>query len=436
LQQESTFFKSKLWKNAGSNFNHNYKLAADFELWVRFFKYSDIKCINKLLGGFRVHSNQKSSLHYDKYLDEVKEIISNEKKHFDHEGSKIDNKKKKLKQNTSISFIATSLAPKNHNIQKQAIDSWISNGYTVISFNNSIEIGKLSPIYRDVVFQEVTRTATEETGKPLVYIDDIISHFASLQKSFTLINSDIIFSFQNGISDELDALTKSDKPCITIASRIEVENDQIQFKDELHFNVLRYGRHYYCGYDFFFFNSQAVMCINEALRLNSHEKFALGIPWWDYYIPMLALQNGIKCFYLYPSPIYHHWHEAVYSKDLWIRYGLVLCKSVFSNLNLMHPIFDKDFTNHTNLDTYLLELCSQITRLLSNNLSRSPFSKLLSSGFCSDILIDGIESEMLNFRNIDYRYIGREYQMQLDLSISHQINSNILEYIKPLNYKK
>lgn len=82
IQQESTFWRRSLWKKAGGTLNLQIKYAADFELWLRFFRYEKLFTVHTILGGFRLHSaHQLSSLHQKKYLKEVEDLISNEIKH-------------------------------------------------------------------------------------------------------------------------------------------------------------------------------------------------------------------------------------------------------------------------------------------------------------------------------------------------------------------
>lgn len=61
IQQESTFWKRTLWHKAGSKFNLSLKLAGDFDLWLRFFEFSDLYNVDEYLGAFRIRPNQKSS---------------------------------------------------------------------------------------------------------------------------------------------------------------------------------------------------------------------------------------------------------------------------------------------------------------------------------------------------------------------------------------
>lgn len=71
IQQESTFWKRSLYERAGE-ISSNYRYAGDFDLWARFFEYSELHGIGCMLGGFRHHGvTQLSHKYFDQYLDEV-----------------------------------------------------------------------------------------------------------------------------------------------------------------------------------------------------------------------------------------------------------------------------------------------------------------------------------------------------------------------------
>jgi len=74
IQQESTFWTRELWNKAGGTLNLEYKMAADFDLWMRFFRHQILYCSKKQLAAFRVREGQKSS---DKkgYLKEVEQAL-------------------------------------------------------------------------------------------------------------------------------------------------------------------------------------------------------------------------------------------------------------------------------------------------------------------------------------------------------------------------
>jgi len=81
IQQESTFWRRKLWEQAGSFINTQLKYASDFELWLRFNRYEQIYLVDCLIGGFRFRENQISR----KYIKEYKaEVLSSLKKEEDY----------------------------------------------------------------------------------------------------------------------------------------------------------------------------------------------------------------------------------------------------------------------------------------------------------------------------------------------------------------
>lgn len=81
LQQESTAWRRDLWEQAGGALDTRYKLAADFELWLRFFRYTSLYPCDVLIGGFRMRSkNQLSADFISVYHEEAEQAIKNERK--------------------------------------------------------------------------------------------------------------------------------------------------------------------------------------------------------------------------------------------------------------------------------------------------------------------------------------------------------------------
>jgi hypothetical protein len=79
IQQESTFWRRSLWEKAGATLDTKLKYAADFELWLRFFRHAELYSIKSLLSGFRFRSaNQISMDHHGEYIQEVLDSIKRE----------------------------------------------------------------------------------------------------------------------------------------------------------------------------------------------------------------------------------------------------------------------------------------------------------------------------------------------------------------------
>ena len=75
IQQESTFWRRSLWEKAGGYLDTSLRLAADFELWARFFQYSELVGVDVPLGGFRRHGGQKTARYLTAYADEAEQVL-------------------------------------------------------------------------------------------------------------------------------------------------------------------------------------------------------------------------------------------------------------------------------------------------------------------------------------------------------------------------
>lgn len=79
IQQESVFWKRALWTRAGGFVDLNYSLAADFELWLRFFRYEKLYTTSFMLAGFRLRTvNQKSHHQRSEYLQQARQLADRE----------------------------------------------------------------------------------------------------------------------------------------------------------------------------------------------------------------------------------------------------------------------------------------------------------------------------------------------------------------------
>ncbi|PZR24366.1 MAG: glycosyltransferase [Citrobacter freundii] len=87
IQQESVFWKRDLWIAAGSHLSQEHSLAADFELWLRFFRHEKLYSTSFQLGGFRIRkSGQLSEKFRNEYMDQLKSLLSKEIKQEKNKG--------------------------------------------------------------------------------------------------------------------------------------------------------------------------------------------------------------------------------------------------------------------------------------------------------------------------------------------------------------
>lgn len=61
IQQDCTFWRRELWEEAGGRLDEGLGLAADFELWARFFARAELYALATPLAAYRVHPGQKTA---------------------------------------------------------------------------------------------------------------------------------------------------------------------------------------------------------------------------------------------------------------------------------------------------------------------------------------------------------------------------------------
>lgn len=205
-------------------------------------------------------------------------------------------------------IVATSIVPRNIELQQSAISSWQSLGFELISINSPTETNLIRQYFPSVEFISVHRTAEQSTGRPYVYFDDVCMALAESGADICgIINSDIhlypAVKFKDFISREAEE-------SFLFGSRIDVKTPEN-----------RDGEIYFYGFDFFFFNKSLLACYPSS-------EFCLGAPWWDYWAPMVPLIQGIQCKEIISPLAYHLWHETKWAPDLFNHFGDALLNAL------------------------------------------------------------------------------------------------------------
>jgi glycosyltransferase involved in cell wall biosynthesis len=80
IQQESTFWRRRLWEKSGGYVDDSGRCGAvsDFELWVRFFRSARLYSVNALIGGYRIHSDSLSLQDMDRWHQVHDQIVEQE----------------------------------------------------------------------------------------------------------------------------------------------------------------------------------------------------------------------------------------------------------------------------------------------------------------------------------------------------------------------
>ncbi|WP_272033153.1 glycosyltransferase [Kamptonema animale] len=406
IQQESTFWKRSLWEQAGSQLNLQLELAGDFELWVRFSRYASLFPIDDFLGGFRSYEGQRSKLYIDKYMQEV-ELVVNQERLLDKEEytrsiaapepiivrltlrELVANKNSKEQQDdngdrTTVTIlekgehegqshqkddvvIVTSIAPKNQEKQRVAIDSWQALGFSVVSLNIQSEIDQLQPLYQNVLFHAVTRDAHSEAGRPLVYLDDVLLYLRQRGTRIGgIINSDICLradsNFRLFIAEE-------SVNSLVFGNRINLDSIDDIYLQSLDWIDNTVGKYEY-GFDYFFFDT-------SIIDLYPTETFCIGMPWWDYWMPAAILPTNVDLKLLDSRIAYHVVHPTNFSDLAWRKYGMKIAKYYLNYNSYAKMVEEIQSPNYEHDNWYSFHPLVELGEYILEKIYRSKRTKII-----------------------------------------------------------
>jgi hypothetical protein len=210
-----------------------------------------------------------------------------------------------------VNIITTINPYGNHNVQKKALDSWFN--YNVYSVNTADEIELIKDKYLNINFIETTNTYNEGSKK-LIKLDSILDVSSELDLNYiAIINSDII------LSDKVKKIfDKKYNDGLLIATRWELDNN------------IEYTYPFIHGYDFFLFP-------RKYISLFKNKNYVIGRPWWDYWIPLIAIKANIPVYHIKNKFIFHRTHETNYDHDSWLQFGEYLYNDIMIKL-MNNPI--------------------------------------------------------------------------------------------------
>ncbi len=210
-------------------------------------------------------------------------------------------------------LLVTSIAPHNIENQQQAIASWLRLGFSVASLNTPSEVEGLKLLFPKVEFVAVQRDARADCGKPMVYLDDVVTFLRSRGTPVCgLINSDIHL---RATPETVRYLLEEAKNSMVLANRTDVKTlDDIT------------GEVYKFGFDVFLFDRAILATLPST-------EFCLGQPWWDYWLASRFVnspqQPSCKFSLKYVPFLFaiHIKHEKYWDRGgNYEKYGLQLAK--------------------------------------------------------------------------------------------------------------
>lgn len=209
-------------------------------------------------------------------------------------------------------FLATSLVPgRDAALQTMAVNSWRAAGFQVLSVNGKAEADSIRASYPGVEVVVPASTAERFAKKPVPYIHDLLKALraaiaASGRDPATcvagIINADIYVRDVAGLKAFIQREAQGALLC---GPRVDVPGAD-------HFAAYQpTGREVYSiGYDYFFLPGKFLDDYAES-------PFCMGMPFWDYWFPLVTLLRG-KPIKALNSPVALHvshetrWDDTVY----------------------------------------------------------------------------------------------------------------------------
>ena len=249
--------------------------------------------------------------------------------------------------------IATSIAPGKIEIQQAAIASWQMLGFRVLSVNTEIEINLLKSSFPQVHFVVAKRDASSSAGKPYIFLDDILRALKDSGSDVCgIVNSDIHIITSDAL---IDFIAEAARDSFVFGGRIDIMSLQ-----DLH------GEEYLGGFDIFFFDRSVIGQFPES-------EMCLGVPWWDYWAPLVMMLKGVTVKQLISPVAYHLLHDTNWNSKIYDEFGRkmvadVLDKNRFSELdNGLEEALNKSVSQHdlSAFSIFLLYYIKQKTDKLS-----------------------------------------------------------------------
>lgn len=209
--------------------------------------------------------------------------------------------------------------------QRLCVESWIKTGHRPISLNTIQEINVLIDLFPDIEFRITRRTTEPIIKRPLVFIHDALTEGLSTEcRRLSLCNADVLFEPAIPITQAI-----ADDIALAYSNRFDVPDER----------DLNRGKMFY-GIDYANMSKAFVESIPES-------PFAFGLPWWDYWIPMLCLAKSAPVRLISGgAPLLRHKIHG----DRWDHASFVFLSRYFFS-SLKSPIYVRDFE----CDTFIAE---------------------------------------------------------------------------------
>jgi len=180
--------------------------------------------------------------------------------------------------------------------QQLAVNSWLKLGFKVVSLNLPGEVEHIQAQFPGVHFAAVVRPEPAKYERPNVAVSELFTLLAVAgSRVGGIVNSDVCFCAGN---DFPAFIAENAAGGMVFGSRIDVASDNFSP-----------GREYCLGFDYFFFDK-------ELITLFPANDFYFGLPYWDYWVPLVLFLQRVKVKRLVSPVAFHVEHNSSWEQHL------------------------------------------------------------------------------------------------------------------------
>lgn len=194
--------------------------------------------------------------------------------------------------------LVTSLNPHEAAAQAAGLATFADAGFAIHAVNFADEIAALADVVGPDITLVTAPDAPEIGGRRLMPLDSLLAHLRRVDADRVgIVNADIRLHDRDRLDRALDCPAD-----LMVGNRLDIKPD----------GAIEIYRN---GFDLF------VMTPGQAAALPASQ-FHMGLPWWDYWLPVVAALAGRDVRRIDPPVITHHWHENRWAPESYFELGI------------------------------------------------------------------------------------------------------------------
>lgn len=196
--------------------------------------------------------------------------------------------------------------------QRACIESWVGCGFHPVSVNPPEEIPALAAAFPQVSFVVADSNGQGLYGRPVVFLNHLLRQAEGEgAPAFAIINADILLTGGPSMAARLADMACGGGGRCVLAHRFDRPHldpaDPGAGAEE--------GAFYTIGFDLFVMETARAGLFGDDVF--GADGFAMGIPWWDYWVPLRLKLAGVPVSLLTDPVVQHLDHDKHWNPQQW-----------------------------------------------------------------------------------------------------------------------